>query len=57
MLGIEDRLLGFGERRSWSFNANLTYLASSLNGSDHGDLRTEEDHDLTMFGLGLGYRF
>ena len=47
----------FGERRSWSFNANLTYLASSLNGSDHGDLRTEEDHDLTMFGLGLGYRF
>ena len=47
----------FGERRKWSFNANLTHLESTLNGGDHGSLRVEEDYDATMFGLGFGYRF
>ena len=47
----------FGERRSWSFNANLARLESSLNGRDSGDLRIEEDYDVTMFGVGFGYRF
>lgn len=47
----------FGERRSWTFNANLTRLESTMNGSGSGGLRVEEDYDATLFGLGFGYRF
>ena len=47
----------FGEGSSWSFNAHLTHLESTLNGGDHGDLRIDEDYNATMFGVGFGYRF
>lgn len=46
-----------GELRKWSFSANLTHLESTLDGHDHGDLRIQEDYDVTMYGLGFGYRF
>jgi opacity protein-like surface antigen len=47
----------FGERQSWWFNTYLTHLESTLNGGDRTDLRIEEDYDVSMFGLGFGYRF
>ncbi len=47
----------FGAHSSWSFNASLTHLESTLDGNDRGGLRIEEDYDATMFGLGFGYRF
>lgn len=47
----------FGAQRSWSFNAQVTHLESTLNGSDRGDLSIQEDYDATMVGLGFGYRF
>ena len=46
----------FGSQRRWSFNANLTYLDSELSGAGSGGYRVNDDHDLTMFGLGFGYR-
>ncbi len=46
----------FGQRR-WSFNTNLTYLDSSLDGTDERGLRLDENYDVTMFGFGFGYRF
>lgn len=46
----------FGSQRRWSFNANLTYLDSELSGTGSAGYRVDDDHDLTMFGLGFGYR-
>lgn len=49
---------GRNERRQrWSFQANLTYLESSLNGSNGDASRITSDYDSTIFGLGFGYRF
>ncbi len=53
-LGLD---LPFGDRRAWSFNAYLTHLESTLNGSARSSLRIEEDYDVNMLGLGVGYRF
>ena len=47
----------FGDRSSWSFNAHLTHLESTLNGGDRRGVRIDEDYDATMFGVGFGYRF
>jgi opacity protein-like surface antigen len=47
----------FGDRSSWSFNAQLTHLESTLNGGDHTGLRIDQDYNATMFGVGFGYRF
>ncbi len=47
----------FGDRSSWSFNAHLTHLESTLDGSDRRGLRIDQDYNATMFGVGFGYRF
>jgi hypothetical protein len=46
----------FGQRR-WSFQANLTYLDSGINGTGSNGVRIDSNHDVTMLGVGLGYRF
>ncbi len=45
-----------GQRR-WSFQANLTYLDSSLEGRGSNGSRFDGGYDSTVFGLGFGYRF
>ena len=45
-----------GENR-WSFQANLTYLDSSLEGRAQDGTRVVGDYGSTIFGLGFGYRF
>jgi opacity protein-like surface antigen len=47
----------FHEQAQWSFNANLLYLDSSLDGNSQNGLRLDGDYDATIFGLGVGYRF
>jgi opacity protein-like surface antigen len=47
----------FGQQRRWSFNANLTYLDSRLDGRSADGTRIDSDYDATIFGLGFGYRF
>jgi hypothetical protein len=46
-----------GNRQHWTFNTNLTYLESTLNGDSRGHLQIEEDYDAMLFALGFGYRF
>jgi hypothetical protein len=47
----------FSERERWFFNANLTYFESSLESDSVIGSRMAGDHDATILGLGLGYRF
>jgi len=53
--------LGLGvplsDRERWFFNANLTYLESGLESDSVIGSRMAGDHDATILGLGLGYRF
>ena len=46
----------FGNER-WSFEANLTYLDTTLEGSTGSELTMDNGFDSTIFGLGFGYRF
>ncbi|MCP4201182.1 MAG: porin family protein [bacterium] len=46
----------FGQNR-WSFETSLTYLESSIDGSNRDGLRLGSDYDSTIFGFGFGYRF
>lgn len=46
----------FGQKR-WSFQANITYLDSSLEGRGPNGLRIDSGYDSTIFGAGVGYRF
>lgn len=46
----------FGQNR-WSFQANLTYLDSSLEGRGANGVRIDSGYDSTILGLGVGYRF
>ena len=44
-------------RQKWSFEANLAYLDSSLEGSSADRGRFSANYDSTILGLGFGYRF
>ncbi len=46
----------FGRSR-WSFQANVTYLDTSLKGRGPNGVRIDSGYDSTLFGLGAGYRF
>jgi len=45
-----------GERKRWTFQMNLRYLDTKMEG-DATTPRLEADFDLTIFSLGFGYRF
>jgi hypothetical protein len=46
-----------GERTHWSFTADLTYFESDLDSDIWLGDRLAHDYDVTVFGLGFGYRF
>lgn len=46
----------FGDK-DWSFQANLMYLNTDLNGTGSNGVRVDSGYDATAFGVGFGYRF
>lgn len=46
----------FGQGR-WSFQANITYLDSTLEGRATNGVRVSSGYDSTIFGAGVGYKF
>lgn len=46
----------FGDTR-WSFQGNITYLDSSLEGRGTNGVRIDSGYDSTIFGVGVGYSF
>lgn len=44
-------------KQNWSFEANLTFMDSSMSGTRGDGAIVSTDYGMTIFGVGFGYRF